>query len=352
MNILHISRTMGQGGAEKIVYQLCKDDCADLNIVASCGGEYVDLLSKIGVKNIDIEDFQNKNPFNIFKTLLKLNKIISEYKINIIHSHHRMAAFYARLLQIMNKDVIHIYTAHNVFYGKKNLLRFALKNSQIVACGSTVKDNLTDYYKIDENKIKIIYNAVEKPSNYEKKVVPEIDQNNINIGLIGRISEQKGVDLFIKSIQKITKKFPKVKCFIIGDGEDRASMEDLVNRLNLEEHIKFLGFRRDVFNLIDQIDFIVMPSRWEGFPLTPIEVFSMHKTIIVSDIKNNLEIVTNNYNGLTFETEKISELTKKIEEMILINRKKLEDNAFETYNKRFSYNQFINNYNVIYKELL
>lgn len=343
---------MGQGGAEKIVYQLCKDNCADINIVASCGGEYVNLLSKIGVKHIGIPDMQNKNPVNIIKTLIKLNKIVKDNNIEIIHSHHRMAAFYARLIQIKNKRILHVYTAHNVFNDKKQLLRFSLNDATIIACGRTVMKNLNSFYEIDENKINIIYNAIEVPSNIEKIVEPLINRNNINIGLIGRISSQKGVDLFIKSMPEVIKKFPTTKCFIIGDGENRYNMESLVRGLNLEKNIIFLGFRRDIFNLIEQLDFIVMPSRWEGFPLTPIEVFSMHRTIIVSDIENNLEIVSNEYNGLTFKTENIGELTKKIEDMILINRKELEDNAYNTYNKRFSYNQFINNYNSIYKELL
>ena len=62
MKILHISRTMGQGGAEKVVYQLCKD-CNIESFVASSGGAYVAQLKKIGIKHCKINDIANKNPF-------------------------------------------------------------------------------------------------------------------------------------------------------------------------------------------------------------------------------------------------------------------------------------------------
>lgn len=352
MRVLHLSRTMGQGGAEKIVYQLCKDNCADLNIVASCGGEYVKQLEENGVKHIDIPDMENKNLACIFKTLGILIDVMKKYDITIIHSHHRMGAFYARILQSLFSKIHHVYTAHNVFYDKKRLMRYALSKAKIVACGSTVKTNLLDVYEIDETKIKVIYNAVEVPECETIKFNESRSEESIDIGLIGRLSEQKGVDIFIKSISKLYKKYPKIRIYIIGDGEDRNKIENLVDELKLNEYVNFLGFRTDIFNLIKSMNFIVLPSRWEGFPLTPIEVFSMKKTIIVSDIPNNTEIVEDGYNGLVFKSEDVGDLSKKIEELILMDKSNLENNAYNTYCEKFSYNQFINNYNSIYKELL
>ena len=70
MNVLHISRTMGQGGAEKIVFQLCRDNNSVTQFVASCGGIYVSQLEKIGVKHFQIGDIDKKNPLLILRTLI------------------------------------------------------------------------------------------------------------------------------------------------------------------------------------------------------------------------------------------------------------------------------------------
>ena len=126
MKVLHISRTMGQGGAEKVVYQLCVGNNSYESVVASTGGYYLNDLANNNIKHYIIPDLNSKNPFLMIKTIFLLLKIIKEEKVNIIHSHHRMAAFYSRILCYFVK-ASRVYTAHNVFYDKKVLLRFSLK---------------------------------------------------------------------------------------------------------------------------------------------------------------------------------------------------------------------------------
>lgn len=356
MNILYLSRTMGQGGAEKVVYQLCKDSNGfQKKIVVSCGGSYVQNLEKIGVKHYLIPDLVSKNPVNIIRTLKILSKLIKTQRIEIIHTHHRMAAFYARILQFRFPRLKHVYTAHNVFYDKKNLLRFALSKAVIVACGVTVENNLVKFYRINPHKISLIYNSIEKPSNINSddeiasKLVPS--NGKYYIGNIGRLSYQKGIDVFIRAISKVVKIRPEVMGVIIGDGEEKDELIKLVQKLNIEKQILFLGYQRNVFPILRKMQFVVLSSRWEGFPLTPIETFACRKTIIVSNIKNNLEIVNPGINGLAFEKDNVDDLVQKI--LLMIKRKsKLEGNAYLSYIKHFSYSKFIEEYDNVYKNLM
>ena len=170
INILHISRTMGQGGAEKVVYQICKDiKEKDLNMyVASTGGYLSKKLEEQGIVNINIPDIDKKNPVLMLKTLIILYKTIKKYDISIVHSHHRMAAFYSIILNIFNRKFKRVYTAHNIFEDKKKLMRFSLKGSKIVAVGNSVKRNLEEFYKINTSQIELIYNSVEFPKSIEK----------------------------------------------------------------------------------------------------------------------------------------------------------------------------------------
>lgn len=349
MRILHISRTMGQGGAEKVVFQLCIDNKRDQQFVASCGGVYVNELENKGIKHITIPDMDNKNPLIILKTLITLNKVIRRERIQIVHSHHRMAAFYARLLQINNRSLKHVYTAHNVFYGKHAFLRFALAHATIVACGKTVKTNLVDEYLQKEEQITVIFNSVKIP-NHIANCNDNFGTHSSLIGFVGRLSEQKGIDVFFKAIKIVLQKVNDIKVVIIGDGEDREKLENLSNELGIDDHVLFMGYRKDVYSLIRRMDFLVLPSRWEGFPLTPIEAFSMKKTIIVSDIPNNLEIVNPDYNGLSFEKENQTDLANKIIELITNTSKRqiLESNAYTDYVQIYNYSKFICDYQNVY----
>lgn len=354
MNILHISRTMGQGGAEKVVYQICKDVKYNM-FVASTGGIYEDELKKYNVKHYKIPDINGKNPFLMIKTFLALKKIIKKEKIDIVHSHHRMAAFYSRILNIFNKKFKRIYTAHNVFYDKKKLMNFALTKSKIVAVGNGVRNNLIDVYNIDERRIEIIFNSIERP---KKLTIPEDDfitkkGDKIYIGTIGRLSEQKGIDVFIKAMSRIIENNNNVYGIIIGNGELMQELVNIVKQNNIEQNILFLGYRNDVLQLIKYLDFVVLSSRWEGFPLTPIEVFSCRKTIIATNIDGNNEIVKDKVNGLLFEKDDVEQLVEKINYLLENGQEKneLENNAYNDFKQKYSYDIFIERYCDLYKIL-
>lgn len=350
LNILQLSRTMGQGGAEKVVLQLCSTlSCSQNHIyVASTGGYFVEELNKMNIKNFNIPDMEDKSLSTIIKIYSILANIVEKYHIDIIHTHHRMAAFYARLLKFRFKNLKHIYTAHNVFYDHKHLLDFALKNATIIACGDSVKSNLVNFYGINSANINVIYNSVSISSNgihETQKKLPR--KGNYYIGCIGRLTKQKGIDIFIKAIARDLESNSNIKGVIIGDGVERKNLERLVQKLNVEDSIIFLGYQSDVYYWINQVEFIVLSSRWEGLPLTPIEAFACKKTIIVSDIPSNIEIVENGYNGLTFKKNNDQDLADKILSMIK-QKNRLEPQAYNTYIDKFSYSLFQKKYRDIY----
>lgn len=356
MNILHISRTMGQGGAEKIVYQLCENNI-HRQYVISTGGIYVNKLKKIGVKHFYMPDIENKRITLMIECFFKIFKVVKKQKIDIIHTHHRTAAFYARLICIICPNIKHVYTAHNIFSNRKALTRFSLKNAKIVAVGEGVKNNLINVYKIPDKRVNVIYNSIKRPQIDHQKhnIVLEnlLKEKKYLIGNIGRLTEQKGMDIFIKAIANVSKFSPNIVGVIVGDGEDRKKFENIVISLHIEKNICFLGYQENIFEIIKQLNFVVLSSRWEGFPLTPIETFALGKTIIASDISGNKEIIIDGYNGVLFRSENIEDLSKKIL-FLMKNAKiksKLENQAKITYNNKFVYEVFLYEYQKIYEKI-
>ncbi|MDU1069990.1 MULTISPECIES: glycosyltransferase family 4 protein [Clostridium] len=354
-NILYFTRTMGIGGTEKVVMQLCRYFNNKFNkiIVCSNGGIHEDELQKLGIKHYKIDDIEDKNPIIIFKTLISLYKIIKNENIDIVHTHHRMAAFYSEILnKLMNFKFIH--TAHNTFHNKKTLTKFALNNAEIIAVGEKVKENLLELYELDTDKINVIYNGIEKYTG-EISVVPEIkkfkDEGYFIVGNIGRLSKQKGMEYYIKAIPESIKKYQKIKFYIIGDGEDKLELIKLAKELGIENNVIFLGYRNDVINIIKQLDLIVLSSLWEGLPLTPIEAFSEGKTIIATDVDGTSEIVKDQYNGLLIVSKDSNEIAMNI--IKIIDNKSLKDNlqknAYKTYSQKFSIDIFNSSYEKYYR---
>lgn len=348
-NILHISRTMDIGGAERIVYQLSTDlkDEFDSVHVASTGGLWESELLSKGVQHHKILDVDSKNPLIMLKILSELYKIIQKNDITIVHSHHRMAAFYIRLLKIGNPKLIHVYTAHNVFKNKLTLYKFALKNAYCVAVGKAVNDNLKNDVGISDSTV--IYNGVV----FEKtdKLVDEVIRNTgIKVGCVARLSEQKGLTYLIDAMSLV--KHKDITLFIVGDGELRDELENKVKQLNLQKLVIFLGYRKDVVECINSFDYLVSSSLYEGLALNVIEAFMNGKTMVASDIPGINEVV-NNKNGILVPVKDDVALARAIEKLATDKklREKLAYQAKKDYETKFNYPLFLDNYRRFYRKL-
>lgn len=345
---------MELGGAEKIVFQLCVDNLRDEQIVISCGGAYVDELRNAGIKHYRIPDINNKNPLQMARCFFCILYVTKQEKIDVLHSHHRMAAFYSRLVSLLT-GAKNVYTAHSIFSDKYILTRFSIQKASVVAVGDSVKRNLIDFFRINENQITTIYNSIKIKENEPGEIILDKMRKSgkILIGIIGRIIRKKGIDTFIKGIDICRQSIPDVIGVIIGDGEDLRQMKYMVRKRRLQKNILFLGYKDNVLDIIRQLDFTVSASRHEGLPLTPIETFSQGKTIVASNIPGNNEIITDNLNGLLFEVDNEEELADKM--INLINDKtlllELEINAIKTYNEKYDYKKFIASYQKFYQNL-
>ncbi|MDG4983282.1 glycosyltransferase family 4 protein [Lactococcus lactis] len=350
-NVLFFVRTMGQGGTENVVLQLCEILNLNVNriIVCSSGGINVKKLDSMKIKHYVIPDIVKKNPLSIIRIIAILRNIVKKENVTIIHSHHRMASFYSKI--ILNKQIIRVVTAHNIFQDKIRLTHWGYKDSHLLAVGEDVANNLTEVYKVPQKNISVISNAVIPfDEKIEKLPIFSKESNSILIGNIARLSEQKGLKYFIEASGIVSKSFPNAKFFIIGEGEDEEQLKALVKKLNLESVVSFLGFHNDIQNIISQLDFLVLSSLWEGFPLTPIEAFSVGKTVVATDIEGTREIVKNNYNGLLVPPKDSNSLARAILKLIKMNefREKLEANSRRSYIEKYSFDfykeQIINYY--------
>ena len=352
-NILFFPRTMGLGGTENVVLQLCEIFRSLVNtiVVCSCGGVNVERLKSMGIKHYTIPDIERKSPATIVQTAKMIRQIVKKENITVIHTHHRMAAFYIRLMGL-DKKCVFINTSHNTFDNKKALTRFAYKNCHLIACGEMVKKNLQEMYGL--NNVTVIHNAV-KPFDGEIVIDEQLKKAKANgkflIGNIGRLSEQKGMEYYINAIPEVKKVHPEADFYIIGSGEDEKKLKILCKELSVNVH--FMGYRSDAQNLMSQFDLIVLSSLWEGLPLTPIEAFSVGKTIVATGVDGTLEIVKNKKNGLLVKPRNEHQIAEKINWMIEHpeDQKKMECAARNTFNDEFNFDVLARAYTDYYRRI-
>lgn len=354
-NILFFTRTMMLGGTENVVLQLCEVFKPKVNkiVVCSCGGVNVEKLTEMGIRHYQIPDISSKK--DILKICRTVKQIVEKEQITVIHSHHRMAAFYTEIL--FGSSIIKIANAHNTFFDKKLLTRFAYRNTKVIAVGEMVKKNLVDYFKIPEKQVSVIHNAV-KPFDGKTVVDPLIEQFHKQgyfvVGNIGRLSEQKGMEFFIKAIPDVAIKHSEVRFVIAGSGEDEEKLKELCKKINVSDYITFLGYRIDVQNLMSQLDLVVLSSLWEGLPLTPIEAFSVGKTIVATAVDGTVEIIRDGVDGCLVNPRNSAQIASEICSLMeqTKKRKTMEAQALKKYLSEFTFDALKKRYIKFYEDMI
>lgn len=353
--ILHLTNVMDIGGVQKIIYEICAgtQQAFDRIVVASSGGEYADKVEKIGVQHVIIPDLSTKNICDICRLKHTLTRIVKENSISLIHCHHRMAVLYAKL---WFNGVTIVYNNHTIYSDKKLMSHFILRNINLIADGVQAKRNLSDYFRLNKEKITVINNAVEK-YNGRFTAIKEIDEEKSKGQFIvmncSRLHPQKAVRYFIEAASILHNKGLQIKFFIVGDGEEKEILKKMVFDLGLEKTVFFLGFRNDIKNTIWNCNILVQTSIYEGLPLTPMEAFSVKRAVIGTDIDGTREVIHNGVNGLLAKSRDANSIAEMIEK-VYNDRTLLEllgNQAYDSFLNEFCADVMVNHYLDYYKEL-
>lgn len=103
------------------------------------------------------------------------------------------------------------------------------------------------------------------------------------IGTVGRLHEQKGPGYLIEALRSVIDQAGPVNLVLVGDGPMRDELEAQVERLALKPYVHFMGFKREYLPIVEAMDIGTMPSIWEGFSLSMLELMAMGKLMVVTD---------------------------------------------------------------------
>jgi glycosyltransferase involved in cell wall biosynthesis len=162
-----------------------------------------------------------------------------------------------------------------------------------IAVSEAISTRLQQTFFIPAGKIKVIYNTVLESAN--TGVLPvELDPASRPVVLAAsRLDPQKGLDTLLEAAVLT----PDVNFYIAGDGDLREQLETQARLLGLHERVRFLGWRNDLKSWLATCDLFVLPSRYEGLPLTLLEALDTGKAVVASDIPGVNEVIEHGKTG-------------------------------------------------------
>ncbi len=411
--ILYLITQSEFGGAQKYILDLSLGLKEEFNIYIGLGeqgekGEFAQKLKENHIKYYILKHLKREiSPINDILAIFEIIKLIKKTRPDIIHLNSSkisilgsLAAKIIRGYSFINSWLICvIYTAHGwvfneplpkwkkSFYFWAEKLTAALKD-KIICISKLDYDIAKSELKIKEEKLTLIYHGI-KPINFLKhkevkeKLISDFDNNfppfanggnkgggrsatpphpapllskerELLIGSIGNLYKTKGYEYLIEAFKILQENLKatsyNIKAIIIGEGEERKNLLDLIGQLNLKNRVLLAGEIKNAAELLPAFDIYANSSVKEGFPYSILEAMSAGLPIVATKVGGIPEMISDGENGLLSEPTNPEELAKRIK--TLVEDEALKNNlgkkAKEYANKKFSIEKMIEKTKEVY----
>ena len=345
MNIIHCYINLSPGGAAKVLINMANimaSDGHNVLILAGDGKLSTTIQDEVDYKNLDLG--LNKNLitriFSYLKAFFKFLSIIKKYKVELIFNHHRfLSPLFYFIQKLTNIKVV--FVAHAT--SEKLFLNFDFYGDKILAVSEKVKNHFIKKLYINQNKIEVILNAIEK---VDKISIEEINRLKSEL----KISEKKIItcvahfrkikrqEFLIDAFKLSLKDLDNIILILYGFGENEKKLKNKINKDKILDKVFIISDQYTVDQILNISDLIILASSREGLGISLIEGMSLGKPVIGTYNTGMQEVITHNKNGYLFESSSIKDLSKYINLTLSdeTNYSRLSKNSKDIFEKKFN----------------
>ena len=300
------------------------------------------------------------------KSFISILKIIKKVNPHIVHTHQAKAGLLGRSAAILLGVPIRIHTFHgHVFHSyfptwKTRLFlmleRILARYSHLIAISDTQKKELESHLK-SSSTVHVIPLGLELkkfenlPPQEPLKKKWGYREDQILIGIVGRLVPIKNHDLFLDVARDLKSKFSHVKFLIVGDGERRSYLEKKIHNENLD-HVRILGWQYDLREIYSLLDIVVLTSLNEGTPVSLIEAGASGKPIVSTSVGGVASIIQHETNGYLIHKHDKTAFVNSLESLIQNKelREKMGKKSQSEIIGRFNEDRLVKDIEAFYKK--
>lgn len=307
IKVAHIIDGMGLGGVTTTTYHNLRCLPLDKYEILVCGlnqhsdnrdarDRIAEQYRELGIEPVLLDEKKKK-----FHVIGDICRWLLQHKVDILHTHSYKPNLYGRLAGILCKKqelkiVAHYHNAYDDKWQRDDSLIYDQLlepwTDHFIACSPWVRRYVSERANLPIEKITTILNGVDA----ERYVVTQdpvsikselgIPRERTAIGIVGRISEQKGQDNFLRAAQIIQQTIPETVFLIIGTGDEKniRSLNNLAREVGIEQSVHFLGHSFEMPKIYRALDLLIVPSRWEGFGKILVEGMAAGKPIVATNV--------------------------------------------------------------------
>jgi glycosyltransferase involved in cell wall biosynthesis len=374
MRVLHIVGESRFGGAAKII--------VGLGHVAQAEGWQVDILATdpmiqqivtqhgLGLVKLDVIRREIR-PLWDFGGLVRLHRFLRQEPYQIVHTHTSKGGFVGRLAAKLAGVPLILHTAHGFAFHEGSPVRTRRIYSTLERIASGWCDRIvavSEFHRkwaielgmCSPGKIIAIPNGLADPGRNPNVNTAEL-RRQLGVGCedllilsISRLAPDKGLEYLIEASAIMPPMGRRLQIVIAGDGPFREQLERLAATLGVTDRVKFIGFRKDVGDLLAACDLMVLPSLREGLSISLLEAMAVGKPIVATNIGSQREVAAHGDMALLVRPADATALAESILRLVgdqaLMAR--LGNKARAVYESFYTEEKMLQSYRQLYLDLL
>ena len=312
-----------------------KDSGYEVHVATNSDKEipYCDVKHKVS--------FERK-PFKVnnIRAIGQLKKIIDKENFDIIHCHTPMGGAVTRIAakKARKRGTKVFYTAHGFHFFKGApllnwLLFYPVEKHLSKYTDALITINEEDYNiankKFHAKKTYLVHGVGVDPTKFNIEM-SEDEKNELrkSLGLnkedfvliyVAELSKRKHQDMAINVAKYLLENNIQVKLLLVGNDSLKGYYQDMVKKYRVDDNVKFLGYRKDIPNLLKISDLLISTSKQEGLPVNIMEGIEQKIPIICTNCRGNRDLIKNNVNGFLVDIDDIYQMAEDIK-VIMKNR--------------------------------
>lgn len=324
---------------------------------------FATLEAKAAAADAPIIGVDDRGPFDR-SVLTECIRICKERNVDIWHGHDYKSN--ALGLLVRRHHPMHLVTtAHGwVRFTAKTPLyycidRFCMKRHDRVICVSQDLQQRCLRLGIREDRLSLIDNAIvaadydPSPPTLAQRRRFGFDDQHIVLGAVGRLSEEKGFDHLINAVYRLVRSGHQVGLLIAGEGHLKETLAQQIRELQLENHVRLVGFLEDPRELYRAIDVFVLSSLREGLPNVVLEAMASGRAVVTTKVNGIPRLVESGVNGIVVQADSVDHLFHGIRELLESDheRRQIARAGRQTVETRFSFERRMQKMVDIYRGL-
>lgn len=279
-------------------------------------GNFLELAGRRGIRCWTVDALGREiRPLPDLVALWRLFREIRAFRPQIVHTHTAKAGVLGRLAARLSgvPVVVHTFHGHVLkgYFGPAKTAffrwletRLAATTDSVIAVSEAVKADLVEMGVAPAAKIRVIplgldLERLAQPLPRGKlRAESGVAETVPLVGIVGRLVPIKDVGTFLEAARRVLAQRPETRFAIVGDGEERASLESQARELGLGPSLHFHGWKTDVAEVLGDLNLVVNCSRNEGTPVALIEALAAGKPVVATAVGGTPDVLGPNRHGL------------------------------------------------------